>query len=105
MEPLALFGGTKAVRDSPEEMFAWPIVTEEDEAAVVDVLRKRKMSGTDITQQFEAEFASWLQAKHALGFNNGTASIVAAMFGCSIGVGDEVICPSVTYWAAAMPVF
>ena len=34
----------------------WPIYTQEDEAAIVDVLHKRQMSGTDITKQFEKAY-------------------------------------------------
>ncbi len=103
--PLALLGGPKAVTLPPDDMFDWPIVTAEDEAAVLDVLRRRAMSGTDVTMQFEKEFAEWMGVKFALGFNNGTASLLAAMFGVGIGRGDEIICPATTYWASALPVY
>lgn len=63
------------------------------------------MSGTDVTRKFEQEFAAWQGTKYALGFNNGTSSIQAALFGCKVGVGDEIICPSITCWASAMPVY
>ena len=33
MEKLAIFGGERTVKDAPKELFAWPIITEEDEAA------------------------------------------------------------------------
>ena len=57
---LAILGGPKAVRgELPDELFHWPIVTEEDEWAVVEVLRAGTMSGTDITHQFEREYAAW----------------------------------------------
>ena len=29
----------------------------------------------------------------------------AAMFGMHVGVGDESICPGMTYWASALPCF
>jgi len=102
---LALLGGPKAVQSEIGDMFKWPIVTEEDEQAVLDVLRRGAMSGTDVTMQFESDFAAWQGSKYALGFNNGTAAIQTAMFGCNVGVGDEVICPSLTYWASAFSVF
>jgi perosamine synthetase len=89
----------------PDDMFTWPIITEEDEAAVLDVLRRGAMSGGDVTKQFEKEYAGWQGTKYALGFNNGTSALHSAMFGCKIGVGDEIICPSVTYWASAAPAF
>jgi perosamine synthetase len=103
--PLALLGGTPTITLDPGDMFDWPIITEEDEAAVLKVLRARAMSGTDITMQFEKEFAEWMGVKHALGFNNGTASLLAAMYGAGVGVGDEIICPAVTFWASALQVF
>ena len=95
----------KAVRCEPGDIFAWPIITKEDEDAVLEVLRRGAMSAIDVTVQFENEFAIWQGTKYALGLNNGTSAIHSAMFGCKIGIGDEVISPSVTYWASIAPVF
>ncbi|MCC6442664.1 MAG: DegT/DnrJ/EryC1/StrS family aminotransferase [Armatimonadetes bacterium] len=103
--PLALFGGPKAVQSDPGDIFTWPIITEEDEQAVLEVLRRGGMSDTEVTMEFEKEFAAWQGTEYALGFNTGTAAVQAAMFGCKLGVGDEVICPSKTYWASALPAF
>ncbi|HWL54198.1 MAG TPA: DegT/DnrJ/EryC1/StrS family aminotransferase [Chthoniobacteraceae bacterium] len=103
--PLALLGGEKSITLAPNDLFTWPIITEEDEAAVLEVLRARAMSGTGVTMQFEKEFAQWMGVKYALGFNNGTSSLLAAMFGVGIGQGDEIICPATTYWASALPVY
>lgn len=102
---LAIFGGSKAIRTEPGDIFDWPIVTAEDEAAVLDVLRRRAMSGSDVTLAFEKEFAEWQGVRHALGFNNGTAAIQAAMYACGVRVGDEIICQSLTYWASCLSVF
>jgi dTDP-4-amino-4,6-dideoxygalactose transaminase len=85
------------------DIFTWPIITQEDEQAVLDVLRRRAMSGTDVTKQFEQEFAAWMGMKYGLGAPNGTDSLRAAMWACGVGAGDEIICPSMTYWATAMP--
>jgi len=104
-EVLALYGGPKAVQTDPGDMFDWPIVTEEDEQAIMDVLRKRAMSGTEITELFEQEFAQWQRTQYALGFSSGTAAIQAAMYGCGVGVGDEIICQSLTYWASCLQVY
>ena len=107
MSELAILGGQKAVTASKEEkfnMFVWPIVTKEDEDAILDVLHRRAMSGTDVARAFEEDFCKWTGMKYALGFNNGTASLQGALYGCGIRRGDEVICPSVTYWASAAPV-
>lgn len=101
---LAIKGGIKAVSEDNnlKKLFHWPIVTSEDEQAVLEVLRNGSMSGTDITKKFEAEFASWIGADHALGYCNGTASLLASMWACGVGAGDEIICPSMTYWASAV---
>ncbi len=102
---LALLGGPKAVQTDPEDMFTWPIITEEDEQAVLEVLRRGGMSGTDVTQEFERDFADWHGVEYAVGHSSGTAALQAAMWACGVGVGDEVIGPSLTYWASVLPAF
>lgn len=102
---LAIFGGARAVQSDPGDIFTWPIITQEDEEAVLEVLRRGAMSNTDVTEQFEREFAAWQGARYALGHNNGTAALHGAMYGCKVGVGDEIICPSITFWASAAPCF
>ncbi len=104
---LALLGGPKAVTidTEKEEIFKWPIITEEDEQAILDVLHRRAMSNLDVTQKFEKEFAEWQGTKYALGFSTGTAAIQCAMYGCGVGVGDEIIAPSLTYWASLLQCF
>jgi len=104
-ERLALFGGPQAVQTEPGDMFDWPIVTPEVEEAVLAVLRAGKMSGVDVTREFEREFAAWHGIKYALGHNTGTASLHAAMFGLGLGTGDEIICPSITYWASCLQAY
>lgn len=101
---LALLGGEKSVNSPNKELFHWPIVTKEDEDAVISVLRNGTMSQTDISIQFEKELSQWAKTNYALTFCNGTASLLGAMYGCGIGYGDEVIGPSYTYWASMMPV-
>lgn len=100
---LAIHGGPPAVQQEAEDLFRWPIITEEDEAAVLDVLRAGTMSGTDVTREFEREFAAWHGVEYALGHNTGTGALLAAMWACGVGRGMEVIAPSLTYWASAVP--
>lgn len=101
MEKLALLGGKPYVTErAPKELFKWPIITEEDEQAIVDVIRNNKFSGTDITQKFENEFKDWLGRDYAIAYTNGTLSLAAAMFAIGLGAGDEIICPTKTYWAS-----
>ncbi|MBO4262269.1 MAG: aminotransferase class V-fold PLP-dependent enzyme, partial [Clostridia bacterium] len=101
MEKLALLGGEPLIKEgAPEDLFKWPIITKEDEDAVMDVVRNNKFSGRDITEKFQEEFAAWQGTKYALGFTNGTMALSAAMFAIGLGAGDEIICPTKTYWGS-----
>ena len=99
MQRLAIDGGPKAIASDPGDIFRWPIVTEEDERAVLDVLRRGAMSDTDVTRQFENEFAGWMNVKFALAYCSGTESIRAALWACGVGAGDEIISSSIVIWA------
>ena len=102
MSKLALKGGVPAIpAEIPESLFHWPIVTPEDEAAVVEVMRAGVMSQTGITLEFEREFAAWQGVEFALAHCNGTSALRAAMWACGVGAGDEVIAPSMAYWASS----
>jgi len=100
---LAIKGGPKSVQTDPGDIFTWPIITHEDETAILEILRARSMSDIDVTRKFEEEYAQWHGMKYVLGHNTGTASLHGAMFGCGLGLGDEIICQSMTYWASALP--
>lgn len=102
---LALHGGSKAVSGPVGDLFTWPIVTEEDEQAVLEVLRRGGMSGTDVTQRFEADLQEWFGTRHALCHNTGTAAIQTALWAVGVRRGDEVICQSMTYWGSCLQVF
>jgi len=97
MSELAIFGGMKAVTKDPSDMFLWPIITNEEQEAVLKVLHDRSMSNTDITTEFERQFAKWQKLKYALGYCNGTMALLAAMYAVGLGAGDEIISPSLSY--------
>ena len=59
MSKLAFLGGPKAVTADEGDIFRWPIITAEDEAAVLDVLRRGAMSGWDLTLAFEEDLKSY----------------------------------------------
>ena len=103
MSKLAILGGEKIAVSPIENNVKWPIVNRAMEDGVLSVLRDGNMSGTDITKEFEKEFAKWQGTKYALAHSSGTASLQAAMFGVGLGHGDELICPSTTYWASGLP--
>ncbi|NLG14436.1 MAG: hypothetical protein GX561_09595 [Lentisphaerae bacterium] len=101
---LALCGGKPVIEALDKELTRWPIITEEDVAAVSDVVRcDGKASATDITRAFESEWASYNGVRFALGVCNGTAGLAEALWALGVGAGDEVISPSLTYWATCAP--
>lgn len=103
MSDLAINGGPKAVSGDRSDIFEWPVITDEDRRAVLDVLDRGAMSATDVTVQFEREFAEWHGMDYALACSTGTAALQSAMWAVGLSAGDELIAPSYTYWASALP--
>ena len=78
------------------EMYA-----EEYEKAALEVLRSGGYIGGQEVNAFEEEFAAYQGAKYAISCGNGTDALVLALRALEIGVGDEVITVSWTFFATA----
>ncbi|MBT8037222.1 MAG: DegT/DnrJ/EryC1/StrS family aminotransferase [Verrucomicrobiae bacterium] len=65
------------------------------------VLESGRFIMGDEVEQFEASIARFVGAKHAIGVSSGTDAILLALMALGIGQGDEVICPSFTFFATA----
>ena len=50
-------------------------------------------------QTFEEEFAAYLGVKHCVGVANGTDALAIALRALGVRPGDEVVCPSYTFYA------
>lgn len=100
----AILGGTPAITLDQAEANRWPVITAEDEQAVLAVLRSGAISIHPETEALEADYRKWLGLPHCIAHNNGTGAIHAAMHAFDIQAGDEVIVPSATWWASVMPI-
>ena len=81
----------------------WPNFTGEEAQAVSKVLLSNKVNywtGQEC-RQFEQEFASWAQVKHAIALANGTVALDLALHCLGIGPGHEVIVTPRTFLASA----
>ncbi len=74
---------------------------QEEEAAVVKVLRSKWLTMGAITQEFEAEFGRMVRVKHAIAVSNATEALHLACLALGIGPGDEVIVPSLSFVATS----
>jgi len=101
---LAILGGHKSVTLNEPEAFAWPRYEKEDFDAVKRVMAMLDYSFYEEAYLLERDIKEFLGAEYALPHINGTAAIHSALFALGIGPGDEVIVPSLTYWATVMPV-
>ncbi len=76
----------------------------EIDAAVARVLESGWYILGPEVDAFEAEWAAYCEARHAVGLANGLDALTLALRACDIGPGDEVIVPSNTYIATWLAV-
>lgn len=80
----------------------WPAFSEEEVAAVADVIRSSRVNywTGEIGRAFEREFAEWAGTAHAVALANGTLALDVALKALGIGSGDEVIVTPRTFIAS-----
>lgn len=81
--------------------FYRPTITEAEIASVVDCLRSGWLTTGPLTRQFEAEFARYVGAKHAIALNSCTAALHLALDAVGLQRGDMVLVPTMTFAATA----
>ena len=73
----------------------------DDEAAVLEVLRKNAPTSGEYCSRFEDEYAAYCGSKYAKTVSNGTAALFLALKALDIGPGDKVLTTPVTWIATA----
>ncbi|RDH83378.1 MAG: UDP-4-amino-4,6-dideoxy-N-acetyl-beta-L-altrosamine transaminase [endosymbiont of Escarpia spicata] len=81
--------------------FALPSVSEDEIKEVVDTLRSGWWTTGAKTKKFEADFAKFVGASHAIAVNSATAGLHLALEAIGIGPGDKVITTTFTFTATA----
>lgn len=81
--------------------FGRPYVTDEDRAAVLEVLKGDVLAHGPQGKSFESEFAAFLGGGHCLAVSSGMAALHLAYLEMGVGPGDEVIVPALTHTATA----
>ena len=99
----ALLGGSPAVTLDQTTANRWPILTEDDEQAVIRVLRDGDISTHPVIGELEDDYREFFGMPHALAHCNGTTALMAAFWAIGLKPGDEVLVPSATFWASVLP--
>lgn len=99
----AILGGIPLFAQPHDDAERWPLIDERDEAAVLAVLRDGDLSLHPVTRALEDDYRQRFGVRHALAHANGTLALLAAFRAVGLGPGDEVIVPSATWWASAVP--
>ena len=76
-------------------------IKKEIDSAIQGVIDQTAFIGGQASEQFEADFAEFCGAKHAVGVSNGTSALRLALQVLGVGKGDEVIVPANTFIATA----
>lgn len=84
---------------------AWPPIDGEVLDAVMEQLRTTTSiyDGSGIFAEFESAFAKLHGLEYALTVSSGTAALHSAFYALGLGPGDEVICPTYTFFSTAAP--
>lgn len=73
----------------------------EEEAAILEVLRKGAPTSGNECIEFEREFAEYTGARHARAVSNGTAALFLSLVALDLKPGDRVLTTPITWIATA----
>ena len=92
---------------------AKPIIGDEEIEAVTEVLKSGMLAQGSKVEQFQNEFAEYVEAKYGIATSSGTTALHTALVAAGVEKGDEVITTPFTFAATsnsilysdAMPVY
>ena len=99
----AILGGDPAVTLDQKEANRWPVLTSDDEKAVIDIMRDGDISTHPVIRDLENDYRRIFGMPYALAHCNGTSALMAAFWAIGLKPGDEVLVPSATFWASVLP--
>jgi dTDP-4-amino-4,6-dideoxygalactose transaminase len=76
-------------------------IREEIRAALDEVFDQQALVLGPHVEKFEKNLAEYCGAKHAIGVSSGSDALLCALMAIGIKPGDEVICPTFTFFATA----
>jgi perosamine synthetase len=102
---LAIKGG-RPVAAAGEIQEQWPLVSEEDIAAVTATLRSGKLTwvNNETVAALERAWADYVGSRYCIAFNSGTSALHGAVAAAGVEPGDEVLVPALTFLASAAAV-
>lgn len=111
---LAINGGSPAKQQPDPPMYPGGMqIDHEEEAAVLEVLRSKRLfryhgphtfPSESKVAELEVAFAAHKGTKYAQAVNSGTSALICGLAGLGVGPGDEVIVPAYTWIASAAAV-
>jgi dTDP-4-amino-4,6-dideoxygalactose transaminase len=81
--------------------FFKPSIDQDEIDEVIETLRSGWLTTGKKTKQFEANFAAYLQQRHAVAVNSCTAALHLALEAVGVKEGDGVLVPTMTFAASA----
>jgi dTDP-4-amino-4,6-dideoxygalactose transaminase len=99
--PPAILGGP-ALRSTPFPR--WPRWDDEDEKAILPVLRSGTWGRDKLVAEAERRFAELMGSPYCLATCNGTNALITSVRALGVGAGDEVITTPYTFAASVHPI-
>jgi len=79
----------------------YPPIREEIRKAVDEVFDQQALILGPHVEKFEKNLAAYCGTKHAIGVSSGSDALLCSLMAIGIRPGDEVICPTFTFFATA----